>query len=110
MPNPETLNLTGATQTLNEQFRKGFALRKGGTRPRAIKPLTDLAFSWASGYVWNHQPPQDPQFYPPIDGKPYPAWSDMGGGTADVVPNGDMIERIGAVNSPYTLYDGMLSI
>jgi beta-glucanase (GH16 family) len=107
---PETLNLTGATQTLDEQFKKGFAFRKGGTRPRAIKALNDPAFSWAAGYVWPHQPPQDPQVWPPVDGKPYPAWSDMGGGTADVVPNADMIERIGAANSPFKVFPGMLSM
>lgn len=100
------LSLTGATQTLNEQFLTGFKFRSGGVNPDPLQPLTP-GIPWNMGFMWPHQPPKDKPITPSYL-KPFPAFSDMGGGTSDVAPNADMVERIGQEHSPFKIYNGML--
>jgi hypothetical protein len=95
------LSLKGAVLTLDEQFPAPPKFRKGGTQVGApMRPLNDPSFSWASGYVWDHNPLGTKEVWPPPKDS-YPAWTSNN--TADVVPNGDMVARLGDA-SPYSWY------
>ncbi len=97
----ETLSLAGAKPTLDERFLPGFAFRTGGANPDPISPL-GVGTPLDQGYnPWSQQPVGD---------KPkaatrsltYPAFTDMGGKTADVAPNADLCARLGV--NPITVY------
>lgn len=103
----ETLNLTGAVPTLDERFLPGFKFRTGGANPDPISPLA-IGTPLDQGYnPWSQQPVGD---------KPkaatrsvtYPAFTDMGGSTADVAPNADLCARLGV--NPITVYRGSVSM
>jgi len=94
------LSLTGAVQTLDEDFKSQPQWREGGVQVTTASPrtLNDPTFSWAAGHIWDHPPVGAPKIWPPPE-ENLPAWTSNG--QADADPNGDMIAQIGESYSPF---------
>jgi hypothetical protein len=97
-PAPETLSLAGAVETLHEDFHSPPAWRRGAVQVQdSPRPLSDPAFSWAAGYIWDHPPLGAPAPWPQPT-RDFPAWTSNA--TADADPNGDMVARLGPALAP----------
>jgi hypothetical protein len=106
-PGEATLSLADAVETLRQDFRTAPVWRGGGVQVNAPRrPLSDPAFSWTAGYIWDHPPAGVPAAWPPPT-HDFPAWTSNGNADAD--PDGDMIARIGPALSPLT-WSGMLNL
>lgn len=95
-----------AIPTLNQTFTALPQFRKGGTPINSPpKRLSDPGFSWKSGYIWEHNPVGTTEQWPP-PADHYPAWTSNG--TADTVPNADMIEQTGVSPYSWNAQDGLV--
>lgn len=104
----ETLNLTGATTMLNNDFAEKPTWRQGGTQIGAIaKPFNDPSFTWALGYIWNHAIVGTKVTWPPAKTN-FPSWTSNS--AADASPNADMLAKIPADKQPVVWKKGMISL